>query len=446
MYEHPDFPMDEKKIGVKDGEHIPAKAMLQYLQAFVDETSIAQFLRLCTNVEVIRKTDSQWVIHCTPTPPGPSYIISTFKLIIATGTTNIPKFPFYQTSPSFTPKILHSKDFPAHYPDIVKPNKHTLVIGAGKSAYDIAFSCAKQPNATVTLLIRPDGSGPNWLVPSHVTPFRLWLEKLVFTRFVACMSPCPWAHTTGLEGWIRSFLHGTRLGRRVVRGFWYVLGEDAINLNRLREHKETRKLVPWRGAFEVANCLGIHNYSTNFFDLVREGRVRVVVDEVQGFEDGSEVQLKSGEILTVDAVVCATGWKAGCSIRFEPEELKEQLGLPTVRLTPKTPAVHLPPPPSLTTTLTPIRPNPQTPPPPKPSHLQNPPSSPNTPSSPATPLVQTTPIPLSAPPNPTKVHTNPTASTASSSPLLSYTPPPSPSPAHYTASVPSPSHTSNPSG
>jgi hypothetical protein len=144
------------------------------------------------------------------------------------------------------------------------------------------------------------------------------------------MSPCPWARTTGLEGWVRSFLHTTWLGRKVVTAFWKILGDDAIALNKLNEHPETKKLVPWRGAFEVSNCLSIHNYPTSFFELVREGRVKVVIDEVQSLEAGREVLLKSGGKLQVDAVVCATGWQVGHTLRFEPDGLEKQLGLPTV--------------------------------------------------------------------------------------------------------------------
>jgi hypothetical protein len=151
------------------------------------------------------------------------------------------------------------------------------------------------------------------------------------------MSPCPWPQTTGLEGWLRSFLQGTWLGRNVVRAFWKILGDDAIALNKLHDHPETKKLVPWRGAFEVSNCLSIHNYPSSFFDLVRQGKIKVVIDEVQSFKEGRELLLKSGDKLEVDAVVCATGWEVANTLRFEPESLEKELGLPTVRQILKSP-------------------------------------------------------------------------------------------------------------
>jgi hypothetical protein len=331
MYEHPDFPMDEEKFGVKKGQHVPADKMFKYIEAFVEESGITEFLRLNIKVEVVQKNKENWTLHCVSTTTGKLHDITAPKLIIANGNTNKPKMPKFPTSPTFEPIVVHSKDFPAKHEQIVQPGNHTLVVGGGKSAFDVAYACATQPNATVTLLIRPDGNGPVWMTPTHVTPLTLWLEKLVFTRFFSFMSPCPWAQTTGLEGWLRSFFHHTWLGRKVVAAFWKILGDDAIALNKLNEHPETKKLVPWRGAFEVSTCLGIHNYPTDFFELVREGRIKVVFDEVQSFEAGSEVLLRSGDKLSVHAVVCATGWEVSNTLQFKSDGLEKKLGLPTVR-------------------------------------------------------------------------------------------------------------------
>jgi hypothetical protein len=117
-----------------------------------------------------------------------------------------------------------------------------------------------------------------------------------------------------------------------VRGFWKVLGDDVIALNKLHGDSQTEHLVPWRGAFEAGNCLSIHNYSTSFFDLVREGRVKVLVDEVEAFGEGMQVMLKGGKTLEVDNVVCATGWEVCNTLNFAPEGLAKTLSLPTVRL------------------------------------------------------------------------------------------------------------------
>jgi cation diffusion facilitator CzcD-associated flavoprotein CzcO len=191
MYEHPDFPMTEEKFGVKKGEHIPGKKMLEYLEFIVKETDIAGFLRLNTKVEVVEKNEEDWMLHCVSILDGKAYKVISPKLIIAVGNTNKPKMPNYPTSPDFEPPVIHSNDFPNQVAKFVRPASQTLVIGGGKSAWDVAYACATQSDATVTLLIRPSGNGPNWMTPSHVTPFTLWLEKLVFTRFFGRMHrPC----------------------------------------------------------------------------------------------------------------------------------------------------------------------------------------------------------------------------------------------------------------
>lgn len=342
-YENPDFPMDESRFGVKKGAHVPAEKVSEYMQALVDENGLSSCLRLGTKVEVIEQTEEGWKLTCQRTVPGAdptTLVISTAKLILSVGLANQPSMPHYPTSTNFTAPVIHSNDFPSHFSKMVKPDSHTLVIGGGKSAWDIAYACATQTNSTATMLIRPSGNGPVWMSPPYVTPLGLWLEKLVFTRFFGFMSPCPWAETTGVEGWIRSFLHGTWLGRKIVGAFWGILGDDVVQLNKLNEHPETKKLRPWRDAFEVGNALSILNYPTDFFDLVRSGKIKVDIDEVDKFGEGKEVLLKSGKTLSVDGVVCATGWQTGTSLTFRPPSLAQTLGLPT-KAAPEPPSTAL---------------------------------------------------------------------------------------------------------
>jgi len=333
-YENPDFIMDEKKFGVEIGKHVPAAKVAEYLKAMAEENDIASSFRLNTRVEVVEQVNEGWVLHCTSTNDSTpsSFKINTAKLILSTGLVNQPSMPKFPTSSNFEPTVIHSSNFPSHFSSIVKPNSHTLIIGAGKSAWDIAYACATQPNSTATMLIRPSGNGPVWMSPPYVTPLGLWLEKLVFTRFFGFMSPCPWAETSGFEGFIRRFLHGTWLGRKICGAFWGILGDDVVQLNKLNEHPETKKLRPWRDAFETGNALSILNYPTDFFDLVREGKIKIVIDEVNRFSDGKEVILKDGTKLQVNAVVCATGWTSTAALKFLPVGLEKTLGLPTTNI------------------------------------------------------------------------------------------------------------------
>jgi hypothetical protein len=248
--------MEEKRFGVETGKHIPAEKVYQYVDAFAEDKGIKPYIRLCTCVEAAEKADGGWMLYCqSTTDNGDSYIIKTSKLILSTGLTNKPYIPKYPTSPEFKAPIIHSAEFPAQFNTVAKPSTHTLIIGAGKSAWDIAYSCATQPDSTVTMLVRPSGKGPTWMAPAFVTPLKLQLEKLVFTRFFGFMSPCPWTASTGFEGLSRWFLQQTWLGRKIVAAFWNIMGEDVVSLNKYNDHPETKKLRPWRNAFEVGNSL-----------------------------------------------------------------------------------------------------------------------------------------------------------------------------------------------
>lgn len=323
--EHPDFPMDEK-FGVKPGEHIPAETMLAYLNAFVEQSGIRAFLRLNTSVEHVQKSNQEWVVHCIK---DERFQFRAKRLVLALGHSNKPHLPNIPKSPTFQSPVIHSIELAQNYSEIVKPARRTLIVGGGKSAWDAAYACATQPDSTATVLVRPSGKGPIWMTPSHVTPARLWLEKLVFTRFFGFLSPCPWAEMSGLEGWLRSFFHSTWLGRKITAGFWYILGEDAISISGLDSHPETKKMRPWRGAFEVGCALSIHNYPSDIYDLVREGKIKIVFDEVVALEGASQVRTRNQDLLNADAVIYATGWEVGGSLDFEPASLATELGMPT---------------------------------------------------------------------------------------------------------------------
>lgn len=325
--------MDGVGFNVQKGEHVPAEKVFEYFEAFVKDSGIGDSIKYSTTVQTIEQIDSGWKLHVeigSSTSKTDYTTINASKLIVAVGLTNQPSMPRYATSMNFRPLVIHSKEFAHRYTDISKENMHTLIVGGGKSAWDIAYACAMKPNATATMLIRPSGDGPSWMSPSHVTPLGLWLEKLVFTRFFGYMSPCPWGETNGLEGWLRGFFHRTWLGQKIMATFWQILGDDVVQLNKLYDHPETKKLRPWRDAFETGNALGIMNYPTDWFELVREGKVKIIIDEIDQLDNENEVHLKSGEKLQVDAVVCATGWKAGEGIAFKPEGLRRQLGLPSI--------------------------------------------------------------------------------------------------------------------
>ena len=157
-----------------------------------------------------------------------------------------------------------------------------------------------------------------------MTPLKKWLEKLTQTRFLTWLSPCIWGDPDRFS-YVRSFLHGTAVGRFFVNTFWKILAGDVISLNKYDSHPETSKLKPWTSPFFIASGLSILNYDINIFDLVKDGTARVHIADITNL-NSKTVNLSNGEKLETDALICCTGWKHSPPIKFLPAGL--DLGLP----------------------------------------------------------------------------------------------------------------------
>lgn len=172
------------------------------------------------------------------------------------------------------------------------------------------------------------------MAPPYVTPLKKWLEKLVHTRFLTWFSPCVWGNADGYTG-IRNFYHGTSIGRKIVDTFWGILGGDVLTLNGYDKHPETAKLKPWSNPFFIGSGLSILNYDTDFFDLVRSGKIKVHIADINTLSHHA-VHLSNGETINADAIVCSTGWKHHPPMKFLPAQgsgvdstsMDASLGLP----------------------------------------------------------------------------------------------------------------------
>lgn len=309
-YEYPDFPMSEQTYGVKPGEHIPGTVLHRYLTDYAKHFGVFDRIQFNTKVNSAAPTDDGgWLLNTT-SAEHPTF--RTRKLILATGLTSQPYIPKLPNMQEYQGSLFHVRDFAKHA-ETLKETKNAVVVGGAKSAWDVAYAYA-EAGVPVDMVIRKSGRGPVWMAPPYVTPLKKWLEKLVHTRFLTWLSPCIWGDEDGYSG-IRHFLHGTFIGRGIVSTFWKILGSDVISLNKYDSHPELKKLKPWDPAFYVGSSLSIHNYPTSFFDLVREGKARVHIDEITGFGPQT-LTLASGETLKADVVVLATGWRKEPALDF----------------------------------------------------------------------------------------------------------------------------------
>ncbi len=324
-YEFGDFPMTPEKFGVKPGQHIPGAVVHEYLCQFARAFDLTSRMRLWTKVESVELQDSgEWLLRLRNLRNGGDEIfcILAKRLVIATGLTSAPNIPKYSGKDSFTGNFLHSRELNDRAEDL-RTSKEVVVVGGNKSAWDTCYSAATA-GAHVNMVIRPGGGGPSWVWPV-LLPFGLSIQKMATTRFFTLFEPCIWADDSGFT-WTRKLLHRTWFGQRVVNLFWKLLAALAISANKYSSHPELAKLKPWSSVFWMANSLGVHNYETNWFDLVRQGKINVHVADVTSLS-GNKVYLSSGEVILADTFVACTGWKVAPPINVLPEAVAAQLGL-----------------------------------------------------------------------------------------------------------------------
>nr|RBQ94866.1 hypothetical protein FVER53263_10290 [Fusarium verticillioides] len=156
----------------------------------------------------------------------------------------------------------------------------------------------------VNWVIRESGHGPSWNAPPYVTPLKKWLEKLAHIRMLTWFSPCNWGAAYGYVK-TRNFYHGTFIERAIVDKFWSIRGNDVITPNKYDSHSETAKLKPWSNAMFVATSIGILNYEKDFFEVVKEGLVKIHIADVERLS-----------------------WKHVPPIRFLPDGITEDIGMP----------------------------------------------------------------------------------------------------------------------
>ncbi|XXH01067.1 hypothetical protein Hte_007418 [Hypoxylon texense] len=325
-FEYPDFPMDTPTFGVKTGEHMPGEVINNYLKAYAARFGITGMIRLNTKVLVAEHQDTVeggWVL--TVVPPGQSETkVFARRVVFATGLTSEPFLPHFEGQETFGGRIFHGKDFQKNS-DTLKTAKRVTIFGGTKFAWDAVYAYATA-GVKVDWVIRSSGHGPCWIAPSYVTPLKKWIEKLANMRFLTWFSPCVWGDVDGYGG-IRGFYHRTAVGRTIVNSFWKVLGGDVISLNAYDSHPKTAKLKPWTDPMFTGSSFSIMNYDTDIMELVKGDNINVYVSEIDHLSPG-KVHLSDGTEFESDVLLAHTGWKHVPPIKFMPEGIEGELGIP----------------------------------------------------------------------------------------------------------------------
>lgn len=149
------------------------------------------------------------------------------------------------------------------------------------------------------------------------------------TRLMTWFSPSIWADTDGFSS-IQRFFQCTWLGRFLVQTVWKIISSDVVQRCGLSGHHEMAKLKPWFPIMYVSASLGILNYDQDFSKLVRTGKIKVHIADIEKLAAG-HVHLTDGSSFKSDVIMAHSGWQQSPPIKFLPEGIEAELGLPHSR-------------------------------------------------------------------------------------------------------------------
>jgi dimethylaniline monooxygenase (N-oxide forming) len=273
-----------------------------YLDSYADRFGLRRLIRLATEVIKVRHARSQsgeisgFEVTVRPADdPGSPQTLSFDFVVICNGIFSIPRIPVIEGRSDFAGQVFHSSEignfeFPT--------GKRVVVVGAGKSALDCAALAARR-GALTSLIFRR----PHWMLPRFFFS-RIRADKLMMTRFSELFSK--YHRMTRAE----AFLHGP--GRLLVH-LWWLQSETLIRMH-LGLPAAFRPTHSLRADFANVGAGG------EFYDLLRRGQVIARRSNVSRFTRAG-LELSTGEQLSADIVIFATGWEQ--SVPFLAPELRD---------------------------------------------------------------------------------------------------------------------------
>lgn len=338
-YEFSDYPMLNAgldHLAVRERGILSGKTLHTYVYEYAKHFDLLR--RTLLNTKVVRAMNHDgtatkaWTLEITSvdsTAEKGERLITCSKLIIATGQASQPWLPSFPGMETYRRPVIHSTELGGAGQSIISDLSvaHVTLVGGSKSAHDALYMFA-MAGKRVTWLIRRTGRGamPMANAYSQVGPWKIWLEGLLMTRSLSWFGACPWSDGDGFE-WIRSLLHGTKFGRRLVRGYFTSMSASSLDHSGILQDETTRVLVPEQSLMWYGTQASILTYDTDIYELVKSGQVQVMREDVERL-DQDTVVLQNGQKFKTDAFICATGYKYGPSFPLEPDSKQLSWGVP----------------------------------------------------------------------------------------------------------------------
>ncbi|MBU2694405.1 NAD(P)/FAD-dependent oxidoreductase [Pimelobacter sp. 30-1] len=274
-----------------------------YLTTYAERFGLTPYLRLGTEVELAHPTDGGgWDVT---TASGTEHYD---HLVLASGIFSRPFIPPFENLDLFEKlggEVMAASDW--HSLDQVR-DKHTVVVGYGKSACDITVEISKVA-ASTTVVARE----LLWKMPRKVKGV-LNYKYLMLTRLGEGLFR--YRSVAGPERLLHARDSAMANG---MLGSVEKVTTKQLNLDDLG-------LVP-EGTFKDIARSTVSLATEGFFEGVAEGRIDVQRDTViERFveQDGKPfAELSNGRMIPVDVVVAATGWTQ--DLPFLPQEVMDKL-------------------------------------------------------------------------------------------------------------------------
>lgn len=215
LSEFSDMPMPRPPEEDCRDDFYPAKYTTEYLENYVlrkDRNGRSLRDRIVFNISVqtiMRANDEKtWKITCSR-PSEPNTIITSDKLLIASGLTSTPSMPTFADQDTFKGPIIHSIDFGSRVAELIasKNIQHITVLGAGKSSADMIYLLAKAGKTVTWVLRRPGFFAPGGGQGGYKNAI-----EASSARIAGVLNP----NLFETSGWLVGFFHRSRIGRALL--------------------------------------------------------------------------------------------------------------------------------------------------------------------------------------------------------------------------------------